>query len=184
MKRKKIVIFSIVAFIVVLSGGTGLTLGLNGYFGGGGEIPSDSLTRGLIGYWAFEEGTGTTANDASGQGNTGTLTNMDPSTDWVSGKAGNGSALDFGIETDEKYVTSASLQTLIEDTDKVTISAWVKASNLSSIKIITDTSLTSRLRLSTNGGNAVFNIAKVYKNFFVNVFGFVLVEMGNFQVIG
>ena len=37
----------------------------------------------LIGYWNFNEGSGTTAHDTSGHGNHGTLHNMDPATAWV-----------------------------------------------------------------------------------------------------
>ena len=32
-------------------------------------------TSGLVGYWNFDEGSGTTAGDSLGSGNTGTLTN-------------------------------------------------------------------------------------------------------------
>ena len=51
------------------------------------------MNSGLVGYWNFQEGTGTTAYDKSGKRNHGTLTNMDPTTDWVDGKLGGG--LDF-----------------------------------------------------------------------------------------
>ena len=37
----------------------------------------------LIGYWNFNEGSGTTAADTSGHGNHATLHNMDPATAWV-----------------------------------------------------------------------------------------------------
>ena len=91
MKRKKVIIFSIVALIVVLSGGTGLTLGLNGYFGGGGEIATDSLTRGLIGYWDFNDGSGTTAKDWTPYANDGTFVG---NTAWATGKVGSAVTLD------------------------------------------------------------------------------------------
>src|SRR3989344_2045736 len=42
-------------------------------------------TNGLIGYWAFEEQSGTTAGDSSGNGNTGTLVNGPT---WTTGKVG------------------------------------------------------------------------------------------------
>ena len=41
------------------------------------------LARGLVGGWPFWEGGGGKLYDVSGQGNHGTLTNMDPVTDWV-----------------------------------------------------------------------------------------------------
>ena len=34
-----------------------------------------ALDVGLLGHWAFDEGSGTTANDSSGNGNTGDLVN-------------------------------------------------------------------------------------------------------------
>ena len=43
--------------------------------------PTDLIDEsGLVGYWRFEEGTGITANDLSGNGNHGTLTSTDEST--------------------------------------------------------------------------------------------------------
>ncbi|MDZ7611403.1 MAG: LamG domain-containing protein [Candidatus Moranbacteria bacterium] len=48
---------------------------------------------GLVGYWSMEEGSGTQVGDMSGNGNHGTMQNMDPATDWVTGKYGQG--LDF-----------------------------------------------------------------------------------------
>ena len=46
---------------------------------------------GLVGYWNFNEGSGTTANDISGNGYNGTLSGPAPA--WVAGKIGN--ALQF-----------------------------------------------------------------------------------------
>ena len=43
-------------------------------------------TEGLKCHWHFDEESGTTAGDSSGNGNNGTLYNMDPATDWVDGK--------------------------------------------------------------------------------------------------
>ena len=60
-----------------------------------GGSPAKDINRGLVGYWDFNEGNGTTANDSSDSNNDGTLTLMDSPTDWVAGKAGNGGALDF-----------------------------------------------------------------------------------------
>src|SRR3989344_5912508 len=88
-KRKLIIIpIAIVAVLSMVGGG----LALNGYFGGGGSIPDDTFTNGLVGYWNFEEGVGITANDASDSNNDGTLTSGPL---WALGKPGNGGALDF-----------------------------------------------------------------------------------------
>src|SRR3989344_5236105 len=46
---------------------------------------------GLVGYWKFDEGTGTSAGDSSGNGNTGTLVN---SPSWVTGKVGGALSFD------------------------------------------------------------------------------------------
>ena len=50
-------------------------------------------TEGLVGYWAFDDGSGTVAVDGSGNGNDGTLVNMEDA-DWVDGVVGK--ALSFG----------------------------------------------------------------------------------------
>ena len=61
----------------------------------------------LVGSWHLNEGSGaTTAADTSGNGNNGTLTNMDPATDWVNGKFGK--ALDFDGSDDYVDATKIS----------------------------------------------------------------------------
>ncbi len=52
------------------------------------------LEAGLVAYYDMEEGTGTTLSDRTGNGNNGTLHNMNPSTDWVAGADGLSSAAD------------------------------------------------------------------------------------------
>lgn len=44
---------------------------------------------GLVGYWRFDQNDGTTLYDMTTNGNNGTLTNMDATTDWVSSTAFN-----------------------------------------------------------------------------------------------
>jgi hypothetical protein len=70
-----------------------------------------------IAYWKFDENTGTTVNDASGNGNTGTLTN---SPIWSTGKYG--SALNFNGSSN--YVNAG---TGVNPSNKTawTISSWV-----------------------------------------------------------
>lgn len=46
---------------------------LNGWFGGGGSVPQDTVTLKLMGYWNFDEGSGSTAYDSSGLGKHGQL---------------------------------------------------------------------------------------------------------------
>lgn len=59
------------------------------------------LARGLAGAWLFNEGRKNTLWDVSGRGHPGTLTGMDPATDWVGGP--HGYALDFD-GTDDRVI--------------------------------------------------------------------------------
>ena len=72
---------------------------------------------GLIGHWKFDETSGTTAADSSGNGNTGTLTNMTGS-EWTTGKVGGG--LTFDGTND--YVGLGNVHNNLGD---ATVSAWV-----------------------------------------------------------
>jgi hypothetical protein len=81
-------------------------------------LPSD---ENLVGYWAFDEGTGLKAFDSSGNDNTGTLTNMD-NNDWVAGVVGN--ALDFDGSND--YVNCGDLSDVDFGSGNFSFSAWVK----------------------------------------------------------
>lgn len=79
---------------------------------------------GLVGYWSFNEGTGTKATDYSGNGNTGTLNGANGLPVWTVGKSG--TALRFDGADDHVTVNANSiLQPSI-----ITISAWIKPSSL------------------------------------------------------
>lgn len=80
----------------------------------------DWMINGLVGWWIFNEGAGITVFDAI-YGNNGTLTNMDPVTDWVSGQFG-GSALKFGGADERALVGDKDA---LKITDGITMSAWV-----------------------------------------------------------
>ena len=89
-----------------------------------------SLTSGLVGYWTFDGkdtnwGTNKT-NDLSGQGNTGTLTNMSTTTSPVVGKIGQG--LKFDGSND--YVNAGSGSS-VNVTGAITACFWVKTSSTS-----------------------------------------------------
>ncbi len=79
-------------------------------------------TNGLVGHWKLDETSGTNAADATANGNDGTLTNMSPPGDWVTGtKSG---ALDFDGGDDTVTVTNDPAI----DTDNftgLTASAWI-----------------------------------------------------------
>ncbi len=93
---------------------------------------------GLAGSWSFNEGSGTTANDGSGNGNAGTLTNISsdytgsgvPITGltfsppaWASGKFGN--ALSFNGQS--SYVsTTKAVDNSIQPNGQITLTAWIK----------------------------------------------------------
>ena len=73
------------------------------------------LENGLIGYWSFDEGRGTTASDSSGNGNDGTLVNGPI---WTSGEIAGALSFD-GVDD---YVSFAS-----QAQSTISISAWVYA---------------------------------------------------------
>lgn len=86
---------------------------------------SHPLNRGLAGYWSFDEGDGGQLSDLSLNKNHGTLTNMDPATDWVGGRAGGFGALDFDKTND--YVDTNTPVSGYRASSEGTMSAWCKA---------------------------------------------------------
>lgn len=83
-----------------------------------------ALNLGLVGYWSMDEGVGGLAYDKSGNGNVGTLTNMDPATDWMDGKVGK--ALDFDNVDD---MVSVSSSVPLNNLPAITVSAWSKSNS-------------------------------------------------------
>ena len=75
--------------------------------------------KGLVGYWLFNEMTGTWVNDLSGNGNHGTITGAA----WVGGKFG--PCLDFEATSAAHYINVGAGPTL-NITGDHTIVAWVK----------------------------------------------------------
>jgi fibronectin type 3 domain-containing protein len=85
------------------------------------------LLSGLVAAYAFNEGSGTTVNDLSGNGNNGTLTNAT----WVAGKSASyGTALKFTGATNS-FVSIPDASSL-DLTNGMTLEAWVDPSSLSS----------------------------------------------------
>jgi|GEM_PF-656665 len=97
-----------------------------GFNGGisGPPAPEGIPTLGLIGYWAFNESTGTTASDGSGNNNNGTLVNMN-NADWVTGRSGN--AIDFDGVDD--YITVPHSSSLVQPSS-FSIASWVRPATL------------------------------------------------------
>ncbi|HXK40184.1 MAG TPA: LamG domain-containing protein [Candidatus Paceibacterota bacterium] len=86
----------------------------------------DSLASGLMGYWRFEDDTGSlVAVDSSGGGNVGALNNMDANTAWVGGRIGGGIAFD-GIN-DYIDLTDGPGLNFASDQD-FSISFWFRSS--------------------------------------------------------
>ena len=131
---KKLIIISLTLVAILTAGGF---LAANyGFFGGGTNapsVPADTMTRGLVGYWKFEEGTGQTVDNAANTGsvNDGTLgassavATDDPK--WAKGK--NGGGMEFDGVND--YVDCGSDESL-NITEAITIEAWVKLAALPS----------------------------------------------------
>ncbi len=90
----------------------------------------------LVGWWRFNEGTGTNAQDFSSYGNNGTLTNMNTGLDnctgncsgWTSsGKFGNALVFD---DVDDSV--DCGNDDILDITEEITISVWIKAPSVSS----------------------------------------------------
>jgi hypothetical protein len=78
----------------------------------------------LVGWWKFDEGIGTAANDSSGHNNNGTV-NGDAV--WTGGQINGG--LNFDGSND--YVSVPDNDNSLDMPSQITISAWVKVNNLS-----------------------------------------------------
>ena len=76
-------------------------------------------TTGLVGWWKFEEGSGSSTIDSSGKGNTGTLVS---SPTWLT-NCKRGNCLSF---SGSNYVNMGNVLNL---TSQITVSAWVNASS-------------------------------------------------------
>src|SRR5262245_28577731 len=116
-------------FVVLL----GVLMGLN-CVGNGESEPTDSSNRsvsapGLIAAYSFDEGSGSIAADASGNGHTGTLgSNAGSSPVWSSAGKHAG-ALSFN-GTQKSWVTVPDSAAL-DLTNAMTVEAWVKPTALS-----------------------------------------------------
>jgi len=88
-------------------------------FEAGTNLSLWTSASGLVGYWSFDEGVGTTARDLSGRGNAGTLVN-NPT--WTSGRVGRALSFD-GVDDFVRVLHSSSLNIA----NNVTVEAWVNA---------------------------------------------------------
>jgi hypothetical protein len=83
-----------------------------------GTIFKPVFNSGLVGYWSFEEGSGTKVGDFSGQGNTGTWNGA--GSHWADGKFGKGGSFNGSGD----YVAMGDV--LNFGTGDFTITAWIK----------------------------------------------------------
>jgi len=108
----------------------------------GGSIASSSATASYcipgstdtctapVGEWKFDEKTGASAYDTSGNGNVGVLTN---SPSWISGKVG--AAVDFTGATNKSIVVTP-IGTTLDLTSTGTIQSWVYTSSFDTWNVI------------------------------------------------
>jgi hypothetical protein len=85
-------------------------------------VTDPALNTGLIGYWKFDETSGTTAADSSRSGHTGMLEDIDPAKGWVAGRRGG--ALKVTANPLSSGVRVARTPA-IDGIRKFTIAAWV-----------------------------------------------------------
>ena len=91
-------------------------------------LVKDGVLNGLVGWWKFDEGSGTVAYDSSGNGNDGNLTNGPT---WITGKIGGALSFD-GVDD----VIIAPLPNLNTSNISTSQSAWIKTGS-SNTKLVT-----------------------------------------------
>lgn len=118
------------------------------------EIDELSAYRAPIAFWKLDESAGVLASDFSGHGNDGTLTNMNPGTDWVSGHIDG--ALDFDGNNDVVVVPHDDALSLTGD---CTFAAWVKSNGFAGLDCIVgkgDSGTTWNYFFGTTGNQVIF----------------------------
>ena len=94
-------------------------------------IPGDtSYCVPPVAEWNFEENTGTTAKDTSGNGNDGTFGTGSSAPTWTVGQNNKGSGIKF--DGTQQYINIPSSNSLNINNNQVTLSLWVKLNKLPS----------------------------------------------------
>ena len=122
------------------------------------KMDAAAPTSGLVGYWNFDEGSGTVANDTSGSGNNGAINGAS----WVAGKAcpvasscsatgvgGGGLSFD-GSSNYINILDNASLDAL---TTNFTLTAWIKTNKIGYQSIYDSGTQTNRWKVGLDIGN-------------------------------
>ena len=122
-RRSLKLVLSVFLFISLISSGLFLT-----FF----KAHADT-TSNILGWWKLDEGSGSTANDSSGNGLVGTLASMTGVT-WTTGILGG--ALNFASTTDfsNAYVNVGSPASVVALSSQVSISVWIKADDFSNTR--------------------------------------------------
>src|SRR3990167_8305115 len=82
------------------------------------DVHAQDITTGLAGHWKFDETSGTSASDSSGNNNTGTLTNGPT---WTAGKIGG--ALSFDRVDDYVHIQQSNI---LKPLSAITFTTWIK----------------------------------------------------------
>lgn len=91
-----------------------------GIYEAGTNLGIAPFGRGLVGYWRFDEGTGSMASDASGYSNQGTVLAGASTPQWASGRVGN--AIDLDGADDMINIPATAV---INQQGDRTFSAWI-----------------------------------------------------------
>lgn len=92
--------------------------------------PAHPLSKGLVGCWLLNEGSGSRANDISGHGNHGTLVNMSPNAQdsgWGGSEFGGG----LSFDRIDDYVDCGGGFESVYNNNALTFAVWVKISDQS-----------------------------------------------------
>jgi chitodextrinase len=100
------------------------------------EVQAAAPTQGLVGYWKFDEGSGTAVADSSGSNNSGVISGAGAT--WATGKIGG--ALSFNGSSGKVTVPGANS---INFTGSFTLTAWVRPSALSGYETVVHKGATS-----------------------------------------
>lgn len=133
----------------------------------GSNLKLSPFLRGLVGYWSFDEGSGTTANDSSGNGNNG---NVVGSVTWVSGVSGN--ALSFPA-AGGNYMR-AGTSTSLSITGDVTVAVWVKRTG-------GDTGYAQLGSKVSNAGPIAWGLHETYGSSTGNFAPYMIARIGNVE---
>lgn len=91
----------------------------------------------LVAAYDFNASSGTVLADITGHGHAGALTDMEPSSDWVAGRAGAGNALD--LDGTFEYVSIPD-DNALDLTDAITVATWINLDTSSSYDRIVEKS--------------------------------------------